>query len=121
MSDTPLPPSIPAKVSSNGKEIWDWAHAFSEHIHREDAIAKLYNKIHAAATCGSCDKWMHSRVCPREKLMPTGYNRGPSCDDLVGRCPIYTEKNWHKNFRAEQQAEMEKLISQRPKKGTNDV
>lgn len=31
--------------------------------------------------CGSCQHWMKSRECPRERNV-NGYSRGPSCDAL---------------------------------------
>ena len=75
-------PALPKDISGNGQELWDWASTFSSVVHRNDEMRQLRAKIlKANLQCGSCDKWMKSSLCPRERNI-NGYSRGPSCADL---------------------------------------
>lgn len=81
MTDLPVP--LPAAVSPDGREIWDWAGRFSEHVHRQDRIRRLSADIaQIGRRCGDCDLWMKSRDCPREHNV-NGRNHGPSCADPI--------------------------------------
>lgn len=71
-------PKLPAEMSPDGREVWDWADRFSRHVHRANEIARLRREIGETGTeCGDCDKWMKSRECPRERNV-NGQTRGPS-------------------------------------------
>lgn len=72
-------PELPAQISGDGREIWEWAGKLSDHVQRQDRIRKLTIQIaKVGTTCGDCDKWMKSKECPREHNVK-GYSRGPSC------------------------------------------
>lgn len=47
---------------------------------RQEELQVLRN--FARHECGSCDKWMKSRECPRERNVK-GMSRGPSCKDYI--------------------------------------
>lgn len=108
-SPTPLSgsPPLPATMSSDGREIWDWAGRFSEHVHRVNRIAELTRDIARVGTrCGDCDKWMKSRECPREHNA-NGKTRGPSMDGLT--CVKFVEDRFATKHRAELQAKLHAL------------
>lgn len=73
------PPELPSDMSSDGREIWDWAAKLSEHTQLLHERRTLNAQILAARTqCGSCEDWM-TRQCPREKHSnQTGRSTGPS-------------------------------------------
>lgn len=73
--------ALPNRVSSDGREIWDWAARFSQHMHRLDEARRLRSEV-ATVECGGCTKWMKSRACPRERNV-NGWNRGPSSRDRI--------------------------------------
>ena len=82
-------PMLPQQVSPSGRELWDWATRFSDHIHRRDEIARLTREIaQIGRTCGDCYSWMKSRECPREKNVG-GISRGPSCKEPI--CKQFVE------------------------------
>ena len=70
---------LPAEISPDGREVWDWAARFSDRAHTLDEIARLGKQAHNARnTCGSCTAWM-TDACPRERHdNRTGRKQGPS-------------------------------------------
>lgn len=78
-------PQLPTELSSDGREIWDWASKFSSHVHRQDEIRKLKVSIASIGKrCGDCDKWMKSRQCPMERNV-NGRSQGPSSEGRICR------------------------------------
>lgn len=84
----------PQEVSSDGRELWDWAIDLFAHIHRQHKARELTDKIsRAKRVCGSCSNWM-TRRCPRERPNnTTGRSEGPSmnarrCADHFALKPI---------------------------------
>jgi hypothetical protein len=72
--------NIPSDISADGREVWDWASKFSEHVHRQDEIRRLSSDLARRGNrCGDCAKWMKSRACPKEQNIG-GMSRGPSSD-----------------------------------------
>jgi hypothetical protein len=96
---------LPAQVSSDGREVWDWAARFSQAVHRQARIAELGAQIRKV-TCGDCSRWMKSRECPRERNV-NGWNRGPSCEDVP--CGIFSEDGRSTRLRDEWRAELAAL------------
>lgn len=73
------PPALPARVSANGAELWDWAASFSNWTQRQARMRELRADIgRLRRECGSCRYWMQSRNCPRERADGSGFSRGPS-------------------------------------------
>lgn len=99
-------PELPATISPNGKEVWDWAAKFSEHVHRQDKIHKLKAEIAAPLRCGDCYWWMKSRDCPRE-VNVNGRYRGPSAGDTP--CAKMQETKQSIDLRDERRAALRKL------------
>lgn len=76
-------PKLPAQVSLDGHELWDWAARFSEHVHRQEKIRQLKSRLAVIGTrCGDCDLWMKSSQCPREHNV-NGRSQGPSMNDCI--------------------------------------
>lgn len=112
MGEQDKAPSLPRDVSSNGREIWDWAAKFSAHVHRMDAIRRLEADIsRVGRRCGDCDKWMKSRECPRE-WNDNGRKRGPSCEAPV--CGKFVECRFATKRRDELTAELATLKEEQP-------
>ena len=61
------------------RNVFDAFMALSAELHAEDRRRKelAHLRENAMRKCGSCDKWMKSRECPREHNV-NGRNRGPS-------------------------------------------
>ena len=73
-------PQLPREVSSDGREIWDWAAKLSDAVHRADRARNLRADIAGIqGRCGSCAKWM-TKACHLERNV-NGYSRGPSAND----------------------------------------
>ena len=72
-------PQLPAEISPDGREIWDWASKLSDLAQRRDEAAKLAVQIrNMETTCGCCSRWM-TRDCPRERHdNKKGRSVGPS-------------------------------------------
>jgi hypothetical protein len=70
---------LPAEISPDGRELWDWAARFSDRAQTLYEITKLGKQVHNTRnTCGSCTAWM-TDACPREKRdNRTGRKQGPS-------------------------------------------
>lgn len=83
-----LPP-LPAIVSADGSEIWDWAIQTSRSMERARKVGEIKSAIMRPDRCGDCSHWMHSNACPRE-YRERGRRRGPSMNDhkcaLFARC-----------------------------------
>lgn len=108
-------PELPKNVSSDGREIWDWAAKFSAHVHRQDEINRLATDIaKIGRRCGDCDKWMKSRECPREHNV-AGQSRGPSCNGLI--CGQFVEDRQATKRRAELTKKLAALSSAAPMEG----
>lgn len=76
-------PELPREISPDGREVWAWADSLSAYTHWLHAKRQLREDISLnTGVCGSCDKWMKSRECPREKNV-NGMSRGPSCKSLT--------------------------------------
>lgn len=78
------PPELPRQVS----EIFGWADAFSDFVHKQARIGEIQRAIHKTR-CGDCKKWM-CRTCPREVQGKDGFQRGPDCEATI--CDQYIEK-----------------------------
>lgn len=101
MSDAP---TLPAHISSDGREVWAWADALSKHTHRIHKMRELRQEIFSTGReCGDCDKWMKSRECPRERNVD-GMSRGPSCGASI--CSAFVEAKSATARREELQAEL---------------
>lgn len=71
------PLALPDNVSSDGREIWDWASRLAAATQRAQKIRELRSDIfRRPRECGSCQKWM-TRACPKE-INVNGRNQGPS-------------------------------------------
>lgn len=71
-------PKLPAEISPDGREIWDWASKLSDLAQRRDDVRRLAAQIrNAETTCGSCSLWM-TRSCPGERHNNKGRSVGPS-------------------------------------------
>ena len=70
---------LPAEISPDGREIWDWAAKLSDIAQRRDDAHKLAIRIrNMETTCGSCSRWM-TRSCPGERHdNKKGRSVGPS-------------------------------------------
>lgn len=76
-------PELPREISSDGREVWAWADSLSAYTHWLHAKRLLREDISLnTGVCGSCDKWMKSSECPREKNI-NGMSRGPSCKSPI--------------------------------------
>jgi hypothetical protein len=107
MSEQEQAPKLPAQMSSDGHEVWDWCGKMSEHIHRQDRIKNLRARIIKIGTvCGDCSKWMKSSECPQERSTMSGYNKGPSCEGR--KCEAFVEAARSTNHRATLTAELAK-------------
>lgn len=103
-------PQLPQHVSSDGREIWDWAAKFSAHVHRQDEIARLNRDIAAIGTkCGDCWHWMKSGSCPRETRNSAGRRVGPSMNGP--KCSKFEEEPWQTKRRDELKAKVAALSS----------
>lgn len=73
-------PPLPTEISSDGKEIWDWASRLSDQVAKAHKTRTLIAQIvELKTTCGSCNLWM-TRSCPREVHdNRKGRSSGPSC------------------------------------------
>lgn len=82
-------PPLPAEVSADGSEIWDWAGRLSRATQLAHDIRETQASMRKlATTCGDCDKWMKSSECPAEKNV-NGRNHGPSCN--APKCSQFKE------------------------------
>lgn len=100
-------PQLPQQVSSDAREVWDWAARFSDHVHRLDKIRTLRAQIAAVGlTCGDCDNWMKSRQCPKE-WNDNGRQRGPSM--AAPRCGQFVLDRFAAKLRDERQLELSAL------------
>lgn len=103
-------PELPKHVSSDGREIWDWAAKLSEHTQRLHQMRLLRQDIaEIGQGCGCCDKWMKSRECPRERNV-NGRNHGPSMKGRV--CSQYVEKPSSTARREELKAKLAQLCDE---------
>ena len=86
-------PKLPAEISPDGREVWDWAAKLSAQVHRADEIKRLTQQIKNAETqCGSCTHWM-TRQCPREQHSnKTGRSTGPNSLSL--KCEKFVMPQW---------------------------
>lgn len=104
-------PQLPASVSNDGRELWDWAGSMSQWIHREARRAELLRGIRECGTqCGDCYKWMHSRECPRERPgtgKRSGYSVGPSMSEPI--CNQFVEKTQTTKRREQLTAELKAI------------
>lgn len=110
MSDTP---TLPQQISSDGHELWGWAGAMSEYIHRQAEIETLRRRLRENKDCcGSCDKWMKSSKCPRERPgtgKRSGYSVGPSMNDIS--CNQFIESNSAEVLRKELTEKLNQLLA----------
>ena len=72
-------PKIPAHISVNGQEVWDWAEQMAAFVSLKEKRREIKERIGSIESkCGSCTHWM-TTDCPREKPRGlTGFNTGPS-------------------------------------------
>lgn len=76
-------PQLPAEISPDGREVWDWAARLSDEVQRREEIRALAVQIRNMETqCGNCADWM-TRACPREQHSnTTGRSTGPSSQSV---------------------------------------
>jgi hypothetical protein len=105
-------PQLPQDISSDGREVWDWADKMAQVVAKNQKIRDLRAKLAKnAKECGDCDKWMKSRFCPREKNV-NGRNVGPSMSSPI--CNEFIQNETSIEFGKEWQAELDSVIN-----GTN--
>lgn len=103
------PPPLPAQISNDGREIWDWAAKASEVIARNEKARELRAGIRdLSPRCGTCVYWMQSRNCPRETRTPQGRRSGPSMNGSP--CSKHEEEVWVTELRNERQVELNSLL-----------
>ena len=111
------PPALPTQVSSDGREVWDWAANLSNHLHRECRKQELRAELRVIGTvCGDCDNWMKSRLCPRERNI-NGRNHGPSMNELVSGCKSFIESLAETERRDKLQQQLAELSKTPPADG----
>jgi hypothetical protein len=73
-------PQLPKEISSDGREVFDWADRMSDHVQKLQRRRDVWGAIlEGTTTCGSCVKWM-TDACPREvQDNRRGHKVGPSC------------------------------------------
>lgn len=110
MSDLP---SLPAEISGDGRELWDWAARFSAAVHRRDEIAKLAAQVsNMENQCGSCADWM-TPSCPRETHSnKTGRSTGPS--SLSIKCQQFRLNSYGARELEAAKAKLSALCTQAP-------
>ena len=105
-------PSLPATISSDGSELWQWAGDMGAWIQREARIAELRASLkECGQECGDCEKWMKGRECPRERPgegKRSGYSVGPSMSAPI--CNAYVETYSTTQRRAKLTSELEALL-----------
>ena len=101
-------PKIPHKISSDGREIWDWAGEFSAYVHRQDKIRELNWRIQEQGKfCGDCSLWM-TKACPKEvHSNTTGRSTGPHMN--AWKCVEFVENSATAKLRTELIAELERI------------
>lgn len=96
--------NFPDKISTDGKELWDWAARLGDHIHRQHRISELVASIRdLEPRCGTCRHWMKRGDCPKED----GVSKGPSMNSPS--CDKHTETGWVTVLREERRAELAAL------------
>jgi hypothetical protein len=84
-----VPPTIPADMSTDGREVWDWADRMSRFTQDNARRSRILHDV-ARRTCGDCSRWM-TRACVRERSGGlTGRSTGPSSE--AHPCSEYAEK-----------------------------
>lgn len=102
-------PELPRNISSDGREIWDWAAKLSAHTQRVHQIAQLRRDIAEIGTkCGDCWHWMKSSSCPRESRNNAGRRVGPSMNGP--KCFKFEEESWQTKRREELKAKLAALL-----------
>lgn len=102
-------PQLPDTLSSDGREIWDWAAAMARHDALQYKISELRKQIRGIGNrCGDCYKWMHSDSCPRETHVK-GRPSGPSCNASI--CDQYVEKQSSTEWRDKLTADLAALVN----------
>ncbi len=102
-------PAIPHQISNDGREIFDWATNIGNAVAKQQRINELKNAIHKPATCGACNKWMCSSLCPREVHQKNGHYIGPSMNGTI--CNLFEEKTFDTENRKKLQEELNKLTT----------
>lgn len=102
-------PPLPKEISGDGREIWDWAIKFSDHVQRLDKLRQLRAEAAKPKRCGECYWWMKSRDCPKE-VNVNGRSRGPSMNGFI--CSKFRETNDSIERRDKALSEMSQLASQ---------
>lgn len=98
-------PSPPQNISSDGREIWDWAAKLGAQTHRIHESRQLRQRIAVIGTvCGDCSKWMKRGDCPREKGVMVG---GPTMS--TPKCREFVEETRSTRLRDELQAALAKV------------
>lgn len=107
-----LPP-LPQNISSDGREIWDWAKRLGEATARQHQISELRKGIRdLRPSCGTCCHWMHTNDCPREGFIGWKKKQGPSMSALP--CEKHIETNWVTKLRKEREKAISDLIALKP-------
>lgn len=103
--------SLPQSVSSDGREIWDWAARLSRRTGLLDRQATLVNDLFKLTReCGSCRFWMTSD-CPREVHdNRIGRKRGPSMGAPI--CQKFAMSDSDARLKAKWEAELSDVRAQ---------
>lgn len=98
---------LPAHVSADGSEIWDWAARLSERVHLLDRIRDVSADVRAPRRCGGCRAWM-TKSCPRETHSNvSGRSAGPAMN--APACGRYDEQSRVTELRDGRSAELTAL------------
>lgn len=93
----------------SGADVWSWADALSKQTQRAHRIRELRDDLFKAERrCGSCQHWMKSRKCPRERNVD-GMSRGPSGDSL--KCPQFVMTAASADLQAKWSSELSALLT----------
>jgi hypothetical protein len=84
----------------------------SDAIHRQAKIRDLRREIRNPPTCGTCQHWMKSRECPRQKPSMRGYSKGPSSTELP--CHKFSETQTATDLRNARRAALAELEGAKP-------
>lgn len=103
-------PKLPAEISPDGREIWDWAAQLSKRRHLVTKAKNLAEDIRYIRRCGACQMWM-TKKCPREvHSNKTGRWTGPSMK--ADPCPSYAERPSETARRTKLQQELADVAAQ---------
>jgi hypothetical protein len=76
-------PRLPQEISTDGREVFDWANRMSDHMQRVARSREVWKAIvDGESQCGSCSKWMTGACPPERQDNRLGCKVGPSCQAI---------------------------------------